>query len=326
MYVDTSPATQFQGGFNDASWIVGQGGPRSNSNLDARKIKRQAVVALKYMWATPNVNPTNNSITFRISAAPLVDIVCTVPTYNYMRLYTSFRSPITYGPQGTIDYTFPPVFVGLPAGVAVGDSFGNEVDPEDGIITKMAAAMTAASGVVFNVIPSDGYRDLQPSNYQNTNCLFWRLVPSVGTFIFTGGSVFTRGQFLYGVPPINPAIDPSNLANYYGVFAGGPTSFLYTRWIDITSRTLLQNTKMPLSGTHVPVNLLARVYLSKKDQQSGTIFVEITNTPLQWINWRSSQAINSVDLQMRDEFGELVEIPQGANNASWLSVILLNEL
>lgn len=325
MYVDTSPATQFRGGFNDASWVVGQGGPTSRSHLDARKVKRQAVVAIKYMWATPNVNPTNNTITFRISAAPLVDIVCVVPTYNYMRLYTSHYSPIDVSPA-TLNYTQPPPTVALPAGYGPWDGFGNEVDPEDGIITHLAAAMSVASGVVFNVIPSDGYRDLQPSNFQNSNCLFWRLVPAVGTFIFTGGTVFTRGQFTYGVKAIDPATDFTNLANYYGVYAGGPTSFLYTRWIDVTSRTLLQNTKMPLSGTDVPVNLLIRVYLNKEDQRSGTTFIEIENTPLQWINWRNSQAINSVDIQMRDEFGELIEVPQQANNASWISLILLNEL
>jgi hypothetical protein len=328
MYIDTGPDTQLRGGFNDASWIVGQGGSTSHSNLDARKVKRQATVGVNFMYATPCVNPTNNTIIFRVSANPLVDIVCTVPTYDYQRLYTSRRSPVAFPtntaiPPPTLNYALPTIIDPLGT-FQLFDGFGNEVDPEDGIITKMAAAMSTASGVQFNVIPSDGYRDTQASNYQNTNCLFWRIVPSVGTFIFTGGSVFTRGQFTYGVAPIIPTTDFTNLANYYGVYAGGPVSFLYTRWIDLTSRVLLSNTKMPLSGTDIPVNTILRIYC-KFGQKQGIQFFTITD-PIQWINWRNSQAINAVDLQMRDEFGELLEIPQRANNASWVNLILLNQL
>ncbi len=327
MYIDTSPETQFRSTSNDASWIVGAADPRGKSHIDGRKIKRQAVVAIKYMWATPNVNPTNNTFTFRISGFPTIDVTASIPTYNYLRMFTS---PVSQQPYPLIPSVSPFVaYTTLLTTAAPG--IGNEVDPRDGILTKLAEAMNAAlfaagSGITMHVVASDGYQDIPTSNYNNTNVLFWRLAPSAGTFIFTGGSLFERGRFLLGLDAIDPATDFTNLANYYAVYSGGPVSYLYTRWIDITSRTLLQNTKMPLSGTDVPSTLLVRVYLGKENQAHGTTFVEIENVPLQWINWRTDQAINSVDLQMRDEFGQLVEMPQRQNNSSWLSVVLLNEL
>jgi hypothetical protein len=324
MYVDTSLATQFRGGFNDASWVVGQGGPYSRSNMDARKVRRMALTGVKYMWATPNVNPTNNTVIFRLSTAPLVDITAVIPTYNYMRMFTSFRSPVPTFPPTVLDY----VWVTNPLSVPNNNiAYGNETDLEDGLISHLVTVMTAASGEAFTAIPSDGYRDTPATNYQNSNGIFWRLqttTPGV-TFIFTGGTLFTRGQTLAGVSPITP-VDFTNVANYYVRYFGGPVSYLYTRWIDFTSRALCQNSKMPVSGTDVPVNLIARIYLNKELQVSGIKSVEINHTPLQWLNWRYSQAINSVDIQMRDEFGELVEVPQRQNNAGWASLVLLNEL
>ncbi len=317
MYIDTSRETQFGGGTNSAQWIVGQAGPQSNSQIDARKIRRQACVAVKYAWFTPNVNPTNNVITFRVSTHPLVDLTAVIPTYNYMRMFTSPATPLVTG---------PPVVV-TPVPVTLG--YGNEVDPEDGILSKLITAMNNASIAIgsvvrFTAVPSDGYRDLTPSNYNNSNCFFYRIGAVNGTFILTGGSVFAKGSYLLGLAPIIP-VDFGDLANYYAVYAGGPVTFIYTRWLDITSRTLLQNAKMPLSGTDVPSNLLLRIYMSKEEQMHGTRLIKL-EAPAQWINWVRSQAINSVDVQLRDEFGELVELPQRQNNSTWVSLIMLNEL
>lgn len=310
MYVDTSPETQVSGGTNSAQWIVGSSDPLINSHLDARKIKRQALVAVKYMWSTPNVNPTNRRFIFRIEYYPFMDFVVDLPTYNYTRLLTA-RAP------------------------------DPDIDPEDGLISHLIAAMTAAlvpfyvvnggiipNGTAFTAVLSDGYRDLLSSTFNNSNGIFYRIALSIPgiRFIFIGGSAFVRGTFLYGLEPIPISIDPTNLANYYTVFSGGPVSYLYTRWLDITSRVLTQNAKLPLSGTDIPPNLLNRIYMSEKDQRLGTVFIELLNTPLQWLNWIRSQAITSVDIQIRDEFGELIEIPQRQNNVSWFSLVLLNEL
>lgn len=321
MYVDTSLSTQFNPSSNTASWVVGAAAPGENSHIFAHKVKRQAIVAAKYMYATPNVNPTNNTIKFRTNANPLLEYTITVPTYNYMRMITSPATPFISGPP--LAYTT--VAEPIPPGVS--NAYGNEVDPQDGILTKIVAEMNTAIGgpPLFTVVVGDGYRDFATSNYNNTNTLFWRIGISAGSFIFTGGSMFTRGNYLLGVRPIVP-VDFTNPANYYAVYDGGPVSYLYTRWIDITSRALMQNAKMTVSGTDVPPNLVLRIYLNKDDQRSGTRFIEINNTPLQWVNWFRSQTINAIDLQMRDEFGELLELPLRSNNVSWLSLVILNEL
>lgn len=318
MYVDTSVETQFAGGQNSSQWIVGASSPQTGSHMDARKIKRQALVAVKYMWSTPCVNPTNNIFTFRVSDHPLVNLTAILPTYNYTRLLTGRISPLVSGP--------PVVVTAMP----LTNGYGADVDPEDGIISHLIAAMNAAAAsigsiVTFTAVPSDGYRDLQPSNYNNSQGQFYRIGTTVGTFIFTGGNAFTRGNNLYGNKPIDP-VDFSNLANYYQVYQGGPVSYIYTRWFDIVSRTLTQNTKMPLSGTNIPSGLIVRIYMSKEDNSTGTKFIELKHTPVQWLNWIRSQAINTVDIEIRDEFGSLLEIPQRQNNASWFSLILLNEL
>lgn len=309
MYVDTSPETQITGGTNSAQWNVGASNdPSIPSHLDARKIKRQALVALNYLWTTPNVNPTNQTFVFRTIYYPLVDITAQLPTYNYLRMFTA---------RGATD-----------------------IDTEDGIIDHLATVMTNAMiaydvahlNIIpplthFNSVPSDGYRDLALSTFGNTNCIFFRMSLSIpgATFRFTGGTAFTRGRSLYGLPSITDTADFGNLATYRNVFAGGPVSFIYTRWFDVTSRVLTQNAKLPLSGTDIPPNMLVRIYIGKADQESGITFVRIDNSP-QWLNWIRSQAINSVDIQVRDEFGELIEIPQRQNNISWFSLIFLNQL
>ena len=329
MYIDTSIETQFNPAINDASWIVGAARPLENSHIFAHKVKRQSLVAVEYMWATPNINPTNRELLFRTADFPLADMLVVLPTYNYLREFTSPATPlVTAGPTVTA--------------VPVTAGYGNEVDSEDGLLTKMVDAMNATylalhplgPAITFTVSPSDGYRTVTRTNYNNSNVLFWSLratyngisPPTAVPFIFTGGTVFTRGNYLFGTKPI-PATDFTNTANYYPVYTGGPVSFLYTRWIDVTSRALTLNAKMLLSGTDVPPNLVCRVYIKGvEDQAHGVKFVEVRSTATQWLNWIKSQSIVSVDLQMRDEFGELIEVPQQGNNASWLNLILVNEL
>jgi len=302
LYLETSPDTQVDTSTNTASWIVGQASPGKSSQLFARKIKRMSLVYVQILWATPNVNPTNNTIRFRVQENPALTITCTIPTYNYMRLFTQT------GPAGA------------------------NIDIEDGILTKMVASMTTALNLagfpgVFTVVPSDGYRDVTPSvGYNDTNVLFWRIARSPGgTFIFEGGSLFERGLFLLGLKEIDPNTNFANPANYYTVYQGGPVSFLYTRWIDITTRALVQNAKIEVAGTNYPINLLQRFYLTKDDQKSGFISLTLAE-PNQWFNWRKDQTINTVDIQLRDEFGGLVEIPQRGNNASWMGMAIAQEL
>lgn len=327
MYLDTSPETQ-KNDNNTAEWIIGDAGPDTRSNLYARKFKRSACRFVEIMWATPNVNPRNNTIIFRHSANPALSITAVIPTYNYMRLFQS--TPFMWTNSAGAGLPVP-VFGPFP-GILT-----SEVDLEDGILTKFAAAMTAAihaagfPGIDFTVVPSDGYRDLRLTNYQNTNCIFWRMAPTIGSFIFEGGSLFQKGQFLLGVTPIEPYIDVSNVANYYPVYQAGPVSFLYTRYVDICSRTLLDNTKLDTSGTNVPPNLIMRVYFRKEDQASGILWLPLFETA-QWFNWRKDQVLSSVDLQLRDEFGDLVELPLppnaaiGGGNNTWMNIVFLNEL
>jgi len=334
MYVDTSPETQVAA-INKGSWVVGGSQPGINSHIDARKQKRMAIVGASYMWSTPNVNPTNNTVTFRIQGFPLLNLTAVLPTYNYRRLFSGFTN-IGRTAGGTPLLSGPPAVVTALPDI---DGYGEDIDPEDGILDKLAQAMSAAlfaagSPVTMSVVASDGYRDMQISNYNNTNVLFWRMAPSAGTFIFTGGSLFERGQYLLGLTAPVPGTDFADLGNYYIAYRGGPVSFLYTRWLDVTSRTLAQNSKIPSAGTNIPPNLIFRIYITPAEVSMGVHFIKVDTGNLQWINWRKSQAINAIDIQVRDEFGDLVEIPNPSlvgspfqsNNPAWFSLVFLNEL
>ena len=107
-----------------------------------------------------------------------------------------------------------------------------------------------------------------------------------------------------------------------------PPQLLWTRYIDICSRRLtkFQRVKdIDTAGTDTKSFIIARVYLCPPGQRttidelsapgdSPFDLVVDYNTPKQ-INWSPQEAVNELDLQVYDEFGEL--LPWDGAFANW---------
>ncbi len=103
-------------------------------------------------------------------------------------------------------------------------------------------------------------------------------------------------------------------------------TWLYTQYIDITSETLTkyQNIKDSDTSAQKLNSIIARIYLSGVGvpNQLGNsvlgsapfIVVQDLNSP-KIIRWNRDEAINSLDFQLRDMYGDLIFISNYANNA-----------
>lgn len=114
--------------------------------------------------------------------------------------------------------------------------------------------------------------------------------------------------YMGGPPTVRNPLNPINPFSFSYLF--GPAQFQYSRWIDIVMPELLQFSKMQSSGSGVPSNLLARLYNSDI-QRIGLENVILSDFRQQQINMRKDFALSYLNVEIRDEYGELFEVPGG---------------
>ena len=108
----------------------------------------------------------------------------------------------------------------------------------------------------------------------------------------------------------------------------GTPNMLYTDYVDICSRNLTKYQRVKdidTAGTNTKSFIIARLYLCPTNQRNlysdtdapGALPFDICvdyNTP-KHIRWSPQEAVNQIDLQVYDEFGEL--LPWDVNNYNW---------
>lgn len=168
----------------------------------------------------------------------------------------------------------------------------------------LALAMSVATG-----IPGDFAAAVHPVyantfEIRNTIGAFWRfdLTPT--------GTGIINGRFLWGFNGLNYAPGVENSSQFLCSYTES-----YTRWIDILSYELTQFTKIDISGVNVPAECFIRYQLNSTDYGSYE-FAPLDNTGS--LNFNRSKSLSSVDIQVRDEFGNLLYIPQ----ICWSSFVL----
>jgi hypothetical protein len=108
------------------------------------------------------------------------------------------------------------------------------------------------------------------------------------------------------------------------------TSLLYTRWIDICSSRLTVFQKVKDATTlpqNTNQNVIARVYLCPPGQRAVaddfskpfTLCVDY-NTP-KHLRWDTGQAIADFDIQVRDEFGDLLYWDEYSNTEFEMTIL-----
>ena len=176
-------------------------------------------------------------------------------------------------------------------------------------LDELIAAMTAASGVVFTVVP------IAPRAYQSEygGGMFYNIQVAAGnTYAFTKTRRMERLEPVFG-----PNFDTVESQNKIV----GPLLLLQTRFFDVRSGSLTEDQKIPAySNLYGSSDTIFRVYTETiyneqdrlqfgpppQGKWSGSRIVVNAPNP-RWINRDPTKTISNIDIRLVDEFGEILE-------------------
>ena len=169
-------------------------------------------------------------------------------------------------------------------------------------VTALVAALNAAPGSPITFAPPVAI----------ANSVFYILTAS-GPFSFRPSSGVTKGIYLFGIQPFTP-LNPTLII--------GPVELFYTRYVTINSAALTQFIKNPNSGINMNSSTnLFRFYLSQPYYNT----LDFYEGNLRWMNIDPYYTIQTVDLQMLDEWGDPIYIPVYRNGMLNTTLILITE-
>lgn len=184
-------------------------------------------------------------------------------------------------------------------------------------ITALLVAMNGAgSGTVFTAPSQFPGSDVYINLSGSTN---FRIL-STCTFVTTG---YAFWGFLKG--------DPRFIINapYVSLISIGPITTFYSRYYDVTSQYLLQHTKAANTGNRVLGNTLFRIYAIQQQNipadSTYTFQFGGTSENSAW-NFDATHSISNIDLNLFDEFGQPLYLPNGMLNGSFIQFALTNEI
>lgn len=185
--------------------------------------------------------------------------------------------------------------------------YGNPTILMDALVTALNTA-TGASGLTFShAIPT-------------TNPIISTLSSAGGNYYFDLNCLaVTKGKQLWNLPLDQVATNNKVVGSING---------LYTRYVDIHSKTLTQYSKNPnSSNARGQINLLYRVYL-EYDLFGAPQYIRNNIQNGIGINFNPSTNISNIDLKLNDEFGDLLYIPQyasGTDSGFFLDIAFITE-
>lgn len=143
---------------------------------------------------------------------------------------------------------------------------------------------------------------------------------------FNDCPMVARGRFLANLPTSQT---PTRVKQM------GAIQLTYTRWIDLTSYVLNEHNKnfSTASGKGKP-NLLLRLYETPNGLTSSGAFSTISKDRfisrdnLRWVNYERNKQLTTIDLQLYDEFNNLLYIPTFSDRPSdfYICVEIITEL
>ena len=103
----------------------------------------------------------------------------------------------------------------------------------------------------------------------------------------------------------------------------GPVILLYTRYFDIKSKILTEDTvSLNVTSDDGASSIISRIHLDNRNIFGTTVGFEILNS--NWIRIRPDRALTQIDIDINDEYNELLELPpvNGPNNTETLYFVL----
>lgn len=166
------------------------------------------------------------------------------------------------------------------------------------IITAVVNALntaTGSSGLTFSFTTVTYSPDIYNLNSAGGNY-----------YISLTCTAITKGYQLYNLP-ISQTPQNSKLV--------GAINGWYTKYIDICSNTLSQYVKIRTNSTGYSSNIIFRVLLNTNNKPTLTRGVNIHQST-QSYNYLPNSPLISIDFTLRDQFGEELYIPQGAEGTA----------
>lgn len=151
----------------------------------------------------------------------------------------------------------------------------------------------------------------------------FNLASAGGSFHFVLSSTHTcmnKGRFLFNLPRSQTLETNKNVGHVMGY---------YTRYIDFVSNALNEEQRVPAteSGRRGGHDLLLRMFFSSIDiigTESRDGLVPVSH--LRWVRKERSKTISTIDIELYDEFGEILYIPQYDDSTpinSWYDMVMI---
>jgi len=169
------------------------------------------------------------------------------------------------------------------------------------IITAMVTAMNAVLPGTFTVSGVPGAVDEYEINTVNPTDVF--------SFVDTCSAI-TKGKSVYNIPKGAIGANKQRIGPIYGI---------YPRKLQVCSRALLQYTKMHNHATNNRANLLIPIIHNAQGPLENPFF-QFNETA--WINFDENANLAQIDIQILDEFGELVYVPSDNNGRQHLFYVI----
>lgn len=330
VFLDADYRNQTNSDANTSQWIIGSDTNNQNgfnkSSFFANRVKKFTPNYLQVAIYAPNINPRNNTFIFAIGG---FQWQATIAINNYTRLTTDYNN---------VPLTTPATYdVNAPTWAPLSAEFNG--DPDDGLIDHILTAMNTARRVDNPAIIYDpglaGYGQFL-AEFSNGYDLYVNIITPIQRYWnkhlnenlikgnrtygyiyckivggdervdwrMIGGNAIDKGKHVWGPSPVDP-----NDTRTYKSYLFGPAQFQYTRYFDVIMPELCQFSKLTNSGTGVPSGLIARVYFNDI-QPIGLYEITLDNYRQQQINMRKDYVLNYLTIEIRDEYGDLYEIPK----------------
>lgn len=133
--------------------------------------------------------------------------------------------------------------------------------------------------------------------------LTYNIVNTLGRlfrFTYVGNGI-TRGRYLWGFNERNYNVATEATEHFLTSYTEN-----YTRYVDIASNEITRYSKIDISGTNIPAEVLIRVGLTSI-AYGAELDVEYTIPPS--INYERSRSISSIDIAVLDEFKQVLYVP-----------------
>lgn len=232
----------------------------------------------------------------------VIGLTRSMPRVNRINMsFVSFRSfSPNINPRNNV-FTF--VVLGVPYTATISERNVTGLNRYFALVTAMNIA--TGNPNQFDAVANPDY----PTSYDINNTLGdpWRFT-SIGNGII-------NGKYLWGFNERNYNTGTEAVTHTL-------TSQLecYTRYVDISSYELTQYTKIDISGTKIPAEVIFRFFMT--DVQYGqSVFTGFSDAPS--LNYERSRNLASMDISILDEFGQLLYIPEQLWGSFLMNIVLI---